>query len=82
MAALSKGQTVEAKQFYRDLKPALAVAQRAGHNILASGMLVLEREFAAEGEAKTGKAAVNKYGQPFWVGHDLPVAGIIAPLGW
>lgn len=31
LAALSNGQTVEAKQFYRDLEPALAVAQRAGH---------------------------------------------------
>lgn len=31
MAALSNGQTVESKQFYRDLEPALAVAQRAGH---------------------------------------------------
>lgn len=31
LAALSNGQTVEANQFYRDLEPALAVAQRAGH---------------------------------------------------
>ena len=31
LAALSNGQTVEAEQFYRDLEPALAVAQRAGH---------------------------------------------------
>ena len=31
LAALSNGQTVEAKQFYPDLGPALALAQRAGH---------------------------------------------------
>jgi transposase len=31
LAALSNGQTVEAQQFYRDLEPALAVSQRAGH---------------------------------------------------
>ena len=31
LAALSNGQTLESKQFYRDLEPALAVAQRAGH---------------------------------------------------
>ena len=31
LAALSTGHTVEAQQFYRDLEPALAVAQRAGH---------------------------------------------------
>lgn len=31
LAALSNGQTVSAEQFYRDLEPALAVAQRAGH---------------------------------------------------
>ena len=31
LAALSNGQTVQANQFYRDLEPALAVAQRAGH---------------------------------------------------
>ena len=31
LAALSNGQTVSAQQFYRDLEPALAVAQRAGH---------------------------------------------------
>ena len=30
-AALSNGQTVEAQQFYRDLEPVLAVAQRAGN---------------------------------------------------
>ena len=29
--ALSDGQTVQAEQFYRDLEPALAVAQRAGN---------------------------------------------------
>jgi putative transposase len=31
LAALSNGQTVQANRFYRDLEPALAVAQRAGH---------------------------------------------------
>ena len=31
LAALSNGETVEAHQFYRDLEPALAVAQRAGN---------------------------------------------------
>lgn len=31
LAALSNGQTVQAQQFYRDLEPALAVSQRAGH---------------------------------------------------
>jgi putative transposase len=31
LATLSNGQKVESKQFYRDLEPALAVAQRAGH---------------------------------------------------
>ena len=31
LAALSSGQKVQAQQFYRDLEPALAVAQRAGH---------------------------------------------------
>jgi IS605 OrfB family transposase len=31
LAALSNGQTVEAQQFYRDLEPALAAAQRGGH---------------------------------------------------
>lgn len=30
-AGLSNGQMVEAKQFYRDLQPALAAAQRSGH---------------------------------------------------
>ncbi len=30
-AALSDGRTVQAEQFYRDLEPALAVAQRAGN---------------------------------------------------
>jgi len=31
LAAFSDGQTVEAERFYRDLEPALAVAQRAGN---------------------------------------------------
>lgn len=31
LAALSNGETVESHQFYRDLEPALAVAQRAGN---------------------------------------------------
>jgi len=30
LAALSTGERIEAKRFYRDLEPALAVAQRAG----------------------------------------------------
>lgn len=38
LAALSNGQTVEAQQFYRDLEPALAVAQRAGHKDRAKGI--------------------------------------------
>ena len=50
-------------------------------NILARGMLELEKEFSIAGEAKADEAAVNKDGQPSQVGHDLPVAGIIAPLG-
>lgn len=31
LTALFNGQPVEANQFYRDLEPALAVTQRAGH---------------------------------------------------
>lgn len=31
LASLSNGEKIEAQQFYRDLEPALAVAQRAGH---------------------------------------------------
>jgi IS605 OrfB family transposase len=53
----------------------------AAKNILARGLVELEREFTTAGEAKAVEAAVNKDGQPSQVGHDLPVAGIIAPLG-
>ena len=53
----------------------------AAKNILARGLLELEKEFTTAGEAKADEAAVNKDGQPSQVGHDLPVAGIIAPLG-
>lgn len=51
----------------------------AAMNILAKGLNMLEREFSIAGEAKANEAAVNKDGQPSQVGHDLPVAGIIAP---
>ena len=48
---------------------------------LRKRLLELEKEFSIAGEAKAVEAAVNKDGQPSQVGHDLPVAGIIAPLG-
>ena len=53
----------------------------AAKNILARGLIELEKEFTTAGEAKAIDPAVNKDGQPSQVGHDLPVAGIIAPLG-
>ena len=53
----------------------------AAKNILARGMLELAKEFTIAGEAKADEAAVNKDGQLSQVGHDLPVAGIIAPSG-
>ena len=53
----------------------------AAKNILARGLFEMEKEFSTAGEAKADEAAVNKDGQPSQVGHDLPVAGIIAPLG-
>ena len=53
----------------------------AAKNILARGLVELEKEFSTAGEAKAVEAAVNKDGQPSQVGHDLPVAGIIAPSG-
>jgi transposase len=53
----------------------------AAKNILARGLVELKKEFTTAGEAKACEAAVNKDGQPFQVGHDLPVAGIIAPFG-
>lgn len=49
----------------------------AAKNILARGLLELEREFTTAGEAKADESAMNKGGQPSQVGHDLPVAGII-----
>ena len=39
LAALSNRQTVEAQQFYRDLEPVLAVAQRAGHDLPVAGII-------------------------------------------
>lgn len=53
----------------------------AAKNILARGLLELEKEFSIAAEAKAGETTVNKDGQPSQVGHDLPEAGIIAPLG-
>ena len=53
----------------------------AAKNILARGLLELEREFSTAGEAKAVEAAVNEDGKPSQVGHDLPAVGIIAPLG-
>lgn len=59
----------------------------SGKNIEYRGLRLLELEFSTAGEAQTlgfakaDEAAVNKDGQPSQVGHDLPVAGIIAPSG-
>ena len=53
----------------------------AAKNILARGLVELEKEFTTAGEAKASESAANKDGQPSQVGYDLPVAGIIAPLG-
>ncbi len=53
----------------------------AARNILTRGLVAFELEFAAAVEARACEAAVNKDGQPSQVGHDLPVVGIIAPLG-
>ncbi len=50
----------------------------AAMNILAHGLVELEREFPTAGEVRAVAAVVNKDGQPSQAGHDLPVAGIIA----
>lgn len=59
----------------------------SGKNIEYRGLRLLELEFSTAGEARTlgfakaDETSVNKDGQPSQVGHDLPVAGIIAPFG-
>lgn len=53
----------------------------AAKNILARGLVELEKEFSTAGEAKADEAAVNKVAQAAGAGHGPLVAGIIAPSG-
>ena len=53
----------------------------AAKNILARGLVALEREFSAAGEARADESAVNKAAQAAGAGLGPLVAGIIAPSG-
>lgn len=53
----------------------------AAKNILARGLLELEKEFAAAVEARAGKAVVNEVSKETGAGFGPLVAGIVAPLG-
>jgi len=53
----------------------------AAKNILARGLVALEREFSNGGEARADEAAMNKVAQAAGVGLGPLVAGVIAPSG-
>lgn len=53
----------------------------AAKNILARGLVALEKEFATAGQAKAGEAAVNEVAQAAGAGLGPLEAGIIAHSG-
>jgi hypothetical protein len=53
----------------------------AAKNILARGLVELEKEFSTAGEVRAVESAVNKVAQAAGAGHGPLVAEIIAPLG-
>lgn len=57
----------------------------SGKNILARGLVALEKEFAAAAEARADETAVNEVygalGSMAGAGHGPLVAGIIVPSG-
>lgn len=73
LATLSDGTEIQASRFYRDLEPALAVAQRAGKEKRVATIHAKIRNRRADALHKLSTVVVQKYG--------LIVVGNVSPSG-